>query len=362
VSRLTGALRQLLESYRYAYPSARAKALRSLLLPEQNMQSLAEAADLEDALRLLRDTLYAEPLVGKKDMLEVEVALRSHLAASLNRVCGFLPSRARSIFTAYLQRYEAENIASLLLGVHHRMKGRELLQRIVPIHVEVEKGVYEKIANSKTLEEAVGALAGTCYHPALTEALKRFAGTGNVLVFHSALDRLVYERIFKAIESSGGGDVEALRRMIGIEVDIKNIKSILRLRDAHVPGEEVSSYLIPYGYKITAEAAAEISRSVDIEEIIARLERTFYHEPLERAHKEFEKTLRERRLILLENALDKFLERELKAFERSFPLSIGPVLGYVAAKTREVRRLIAILKLKDAGLSGEEIQEVLERI
>ena len=352
-------IRQLIESYRYAYPSARAKALKSFLLTGAQIDNLLDARGLEGAVQILRETPYGPSLSAKADIFELELALNRDLAKNLIKVSDFLPGSAKTIFKAYLEKYEAENIKSILIGVHSKLPGEKGLRMVVPFYINLQKSHYENLASSKTVEDVISALTGTVYHPALSQAYKEYEVIKAIFPLIAALDSLVYTRMSDVFSRYSGSDVEALNRMIGVEVDIKNIKTVFRLISSHTKPKDITSYLIPGGYRIGIQLQEEISKAHNVEEAIARLEKTYYHDTLVQAHREFEMTLEDKRLHMLEKSLDDFRAGVERGFEREFPLAIGPILGYVAAKVREVRKLILILKLKDEGFTKGEILEVL---
>jgi V/A-type H+-transporting ATPase subunit C len=355
-------IRRIVENYRYAYPSARARAMKSLLLTDEQKKKTLEAQDLQGALYILRETLYGPVLKSAKNILAVELALRKDLAETLQKVNHFLPGRAQSIFKLYLTRFEAENIKSVLVGIKAKTSKKIILQMVVPIYVNLDKGNYENMASSKTIEEAISALSETIYHETLMRGYKDYKSSNLLTPMEVTLDSMVYERIFSRISTSTGSDVDSLKKMIGIEIDITNLKSILRLRGERTTPADTMKYLIPRGYQLNRELLGKLSRAVDVEEMLLRLEKTYYKDPLSRGYKLFEASKREKLLSTLERSLDDFIVEVGRSFEKDFPLGIGPILGYVIAKKGEVRRLITILKLKEEGFTGDEIEEVVGKL
>jgi V/A-type H+-transporting ATPase subunit C len=336
--------------------------MKSLLLTNEQKKKTLEAQDLPGALYILRDTVYGPVLTGAKNVLEVERALRKDLAETLQKVSHFLPGRAQSIFKLYLAKVETENIKSVLVGITAKSSKKRILQMIVPLYVNLDKGNYAKMASLKTVEEAISALSETIYHEPLMRGYKDYEKSNLLTPIDVALDTMVYDRIFGRIRTSNGSDIDSLKKMIGIEIDITNLKSILRLRGAHTKAEDTLKYLIPRGYRLNLEKLRELSLAVDVEEMILRLEKIYYKEPLSRGYKLFEASKREKLLSTLERSLDDFKVEVGRSFEGDFPLGIGPVLGYVMAKTREVQKLIAILNLKDEEFARDEIEEVVGKI
>lgn len=352
-------IRNFVESFRYAYPSTRAKALKSFLLTDEQFNKIVDSADLKESVQILHGTIYGPALSGKNGSLEIEVELNKNLAETLRKISDFLPTSSKAIFQRYLEKYEAENIKALMVGVGAKIPKIKMLQMITPLFIHLHVQQYDKMASSKAIEDVISALSDTPYHTALSQAYKESERSGSTLPFDSALDGLIYQRIFEMISTSTGGDVGSLKKMIGVEVDIKNIKSILRLRSSMTKPVDVMRYLIPRGYSLNLKTLQQLSAALDIEEMISRLQNTRYHDYLYRVNKYFEKAKKEKRLTMLENALDQLLEDIGRDFGRDYSLGIGPILGYVIAKTFEVKKLITILKLKDEEYSKNEIDEIL---
>lgn len=355
-------IKRLVENYRYAYPSARAKAMKSLLLTDEQKKKTLDAQDLGGALFLLHDTVYGPVLTGVKNILDVEIALRKDLADSLQKISDFLPGSAKSIFKLYLARVEAENIKTVLVGIKAKAAKKSIIQMIVPLYVNLDKQSYEKMASSKTVEEATAALIDTIYHEPLLRSYKDYKNSGLLTPMDVALDTMVYDNIFSRISTSNGNDVDSLKKMIGIEIDITNLKSILRLRAAHTTPEDTLKYLIPRGYRLNLEMLRELSKASDIEEIVSKLKNSYYDETLSKDNKLVETSKKEVRLNAFERSLDDFTAEVGRSFERDYPLGIGPILGFVIAKTVEVKKLVTILKLKDEGFTAGEIEEVAGKI
>lgn len=352
-------VKQLLESFRYAYPSARAKAMKSLLLSEAQLDKVLEAHSLQEAAESLRETPYGPLLTDKRDILDIEGALNTNLAQTLTKISQILPGDAQKVFNRYLTRHEAENIRSVFVGIKAGLPPKKILEMVVPLYVHLEKDHYEKMEASKTIEEAIAALVDTPYHPPLTQALKEYERTRLLLTLDAAVDQMIYHGIFELIRTSRGSDVGSLKKMIGIEIDIKNMLSIIRLRNSRATPKDVMKYIIPRGYGLHHNDLEELSKAADTEELISRLPRKYYQEALARVFQQTTSDKTEAGIDRLEQALEHLWIDVGRAFERDYPLGIGPVLGYVMAKTREVGRLKGILKLIDEGFTRDEIIEVI---
>jgi len=313
-------------------------------------------------LYLLRDTVYGPALSDAKNVLAVEIALRKDLARTMDKIGGILPGRAQAVFKLYLTRFEAENIRSILIGIKAGLPKKERLKHLIPIHLDLTPEDYEKMANSKTVEEAISTLSDTIYQEPLNRGIAEYEKTGLFTPLDTALDTMIYSRIFTRIGTATGSDTSSLKKMIGIEIDITNIKSVLRLKNAHTPPGDTLKYLVPRGYRLDRDKLEELCKTANVEEIIGRLKSSPYGPALSATFNRLDTAKKDVLLNALEQALDNYKTEVGRSFDRGFPLGIGPILGYVIAKTGETRELITILRLKNEGFTSGEIEGVVGKI
>ncbi|MEE8168748.1 MAG: V-type ATPase subunit [Candidatus Hydrothermarchaeales archaeon] len=345
--------------YRYAYPVARVSARRSFLLSEKQLASIAEADNLEDAVNILSGTVY-DFVSQISEELSIEQALNKNLVETLLEIHKFLPSDAQEVFLYCLGKYETLNIKSILAGVYAGLPKEEITKSIVPINLELTEHFYSDLASLKSVEDVVSHLEETPYG-FLIKILPKYEETGLLLPLNTALDRFAYERAYEVASSFKGPDIELLKKMIGTEIDIINIKTILRLKAAGVKVDDIAGYLIPHGYELEGKLPS-FYKLESIADGIEVLKNTAYYEPLSSALKgysQYEISSYEtiKRLGPFERALDEFYIRFGRTLYMEQSMGMGAVLRYVIEKTREIRNLITMLKLKAEGFSPEEIKK-----
>jgi V/A-type H+-transporting ATPase subunit C len=148
-------------------------------------------------------------------------------------------------------------------------------------------------------------------------------------------------------------DSDVIKRLLGAEIDITNIKLVLR---GARYGADVSGYLIPYGHEISAARLAEIGSSADVERIVNDLEGTPYHRSLYGALEKYMED-KDRSLQVFEMALDAYYLSLGQSIATKQPFGLGPILGYIVSKAFEIRNLTTLFILKIEGFSPEEIKK-----
>jgi V/A-type H+-transporting ATPase subunit C len=340
----------------YAYPNAKIRAMQSALLSREKFEELAEAEGLFGVVSQLEKESYGglitREMAEEGKIMEIEEALEQNLVETYVKIDELLPGDAKKIYRVYMKRFEGENIKRVLRGIYAGLSREEMLLTIVSLY----RDKLGEALTAVTVEEAVARLDKTEYGAVLREALPEYSTTRSLLPLEAALDRYIYEQIRRSIASHPGGDIETIKKLVGTEIDIRNLNLILRAASTGVTGEEVYRYLVPYGYELSEDKLRELCTIDDVERIINELDGTSYFKPLFKALGEYDK---EKALRVFEKALDEYYIHLSSTIATRQPFGLGPILGYIVAKEYEVKNLTALLRLKIEGFKPEEIKKAL---
>ncbi len=351
-------LGEIMLNYRYSYQVARIKGMRRHLLSDKQLATIIDSRDLEGSLDILNSTAYGSILAetSTKGFVEMEQALNKDLVATLLKIHRFLPKNADEIFYWYLVKYGAMNLKTILRGVFAKVPKDETIKNLLPISLTIKMSVYEDLASLSNIEEIVSQSDSTIFGPALTKALPEYEKSGLILPLETALDRFVYENLWKKTLKLKGLDVEFLKKAIGIEIDILNLKILLRSKAEDIRSEEVSEYLIPNGFALNIKKLASLSKLEEVDAIVDVLKNTVYDKPLEDGIEKYKKT---GELSSVERALDSYYSSLAFELQQNQPQGMGPIWRYIIDKTTEIRNLILILKLKMENFTPEEIKSLV---
>lgn len=340
----------------YAYPNAKIRAMQSTLMPREKFEELSDAEDIFSVVSHLEKASYGglitREMVEGGETMVIEEALEQNLVETYLKIDEVLPGDAKKIYRVYMKRFEGENIKRVLRGIYAGLSRAEMLPTLVFLY----RDKLGEALTALTVEEAVAKLDKTEYGAVLREALSEYSGTMSLLPLEAALDRYIYEQIRRSIVSHPGGDVEAIKKLVGTEIDIRNLNLILRAASTGVKGEEVYKYLIPYGYELSEDKLRELCTIDDVERIINDLDGTSYFKPLFKALSEYDK---EKTLRAFEKALNEYYIHLGSTIATRQPFGLGPILGYIVAKEYEVKNLITVFRLKIEGFKSEEIKKAL---
>ncbi|MFQ5975093.1 MAG: ATP synthase A1 subunit C [Candidatus Hydrothermarchaeales archaeon] len=355
---LTQTLGETILNYKYSYPVARARGMRRHLLTDKQLATIIDSRDLEGSLDILNSTAYGSILAETptKGFAEMEQALNKNLIGTLLKIHRFLPNKVNEIFYWYLVKYEAANLKTILRGVFAKVPKDEIINNLLPMSLNIKKSVYEDLAGMSNIEEIVSSLDSTIFGPALTKTLPEYEKSGLLLQLETALDRFAYENLWKKASNFKGTDVEFLKKAIGIEIDILNLKILIRSKVEDIKPEEVSKYLIPNAFELKIKKLASLSKLEEVDAIVNALENTIYYKPLEDGIEKYKKT---GELSPFERALDSYYSSLAFKLQQDQPQGMGPIWRYIMDKTTEIRNLILILKLKEEDFTPEEIKSLV---
>lgn len=331
----------------YAYVTARVKALKTHLLPEEEFPKLI-ARDEHEIARALQDGRYKEEIdeLGSDHAgaILVERATRLHMGREFSRILGWCQGRPRDMVGHYLERFTVHNVKTVLRGARSGASREETEMALIPAGV-IPMETWTQALGATSLDEAIDSLEGTGY----THVLGELKGQPPAEI-ENELDRRYYKHLLEAVPADSPAN-KAFLHYLRHEVDIVNLKLIFRAKHAGVEDYE----LVQGGLDVTAELARRIA-SAQWSEVASLVDETRHGEDLKAALATY---VESRDLNPLVTALDQHLLKEADDFGHLYPLSVLPIIDYVLHKEWEVDRIRIIAFGKQAGLETEEIEQLV---
>jgi vacuolar-type H+-ATPase subunit C/Vma6 len=288
-----------------------------------------------------------DPRVGERMLLEREIEWHYELLRDLR-------DAEKALVEHFLEKYEIENLkAALRIREGRRDLGelKYLVRRSLPHSLP-----YQAIAEAASLEDALGYVVGTPFQEAIKAVIGDYKEKGTLFPVEINLEIDYYRRLQERVEALRKRDREVARRLVGLEIDQKNLGWLVRLKFYYnVPTGDLMEYNIPGGFRMTRDRLRQSFKAESIREVLnLTVERSFKNasELLARGE-ELSK------LYLLEIILWNFLIAEAKKTLGGFPFTIGTVLSYLILKRTEIRNIITILNGKVYRMDRSEIESHL---
>lgn len=332
----------------YAYAVTRVRAMKSNLLPKESYPRLLNMG-IDEITRFIQESEYkndVDELAMKYSGGDLaEHALNRNLALTHDKLERITSGELNYLITAYLKRYEIWNIKTLLRGKLYNASVEEILEFLIASG-QFTYTFLSELAGKATYQDIIESLRRTEYYP----LLQKFDGT-NLAYLENELDKIYYTNLFEAIGTPKSKDRKLFMKIVRMEVDVKNLGTLFRLKKAGVDqSDEILPLMIAGGLELRPEKLAHLP----YDEFVSALQKTQYWDVISGVT-----DLSTASLTILEGKLTRYYLESATTISHASPLSIVPVMDYIIHKNNEVNNLRIIFRGKETGLDDNLIKEHL---
>ncbi len=314
--------------------------MKGELIPALQWYSLLKMGSNE-VLRTLQDSGYKSEVdelgVEKRDPSSLERALNKNLIRTFSKLYRICDERMQEVLHVYLHRYDMENFKTIIRGKMTGISDEEILGLLIP-SVHHPLSYFETLVKKEATMDIVKALP---FHLHLQKEAK-------LVDIENALDRHHFEELFLLAERLSGQGVP-LREFIRAELDIVNLKMLLRLKRDGRSSKDILRYLIRPRPELISLADAE-----NVREVLRELYQMKFT-----SVKGDESVSEEELLTRAEIDLDTSLLKKEVLLMHQYPLTVNVILGFLFAKEIEVRNLKVLLKGKQLGLDDSYLAQLV---
>ena len=344
----------------YEYVGARIRAMKSRLLERKELQDLAVKLDIDAVISELERTPYREDVedasVQHSGIACVEEALRRNLGKTFRLILSFVKGEdAEMCIKIFLNKWDVQNIKTILRGKNIHEVAEEISESLAPTGA-LDDAILAELIKQPDVKAVIDLLAtwGLEYARPLTHHFTEYSETRDLAVLEYALDKFYYDNALNVV----GGisyDEGIIRGMLRTEIDVTNIKSILRIIRDKIEPEDARYYFIPGGKELDVDKLIASSKTRTIDGVLKQLVGTSYNF-LANVPDEHVKT---ERISAFEKELDAFLLRKALSMFSGDPLSLALVLAYLSAKLNEITNIRIIAMCKTEYVPEKEVMEEL---
>ena len=335
----------------YGFINAKVRAMRSFILAESVLHSMAAADSLQDILTILSQTRFKN-LVEKihhQEQSEIELLLLGEEIKPLQIIRKYSKGVVQTLISLLIETYDIEKL-KVILRRWYRPMGMEP-------DIFREKILYDfpidAMLAAESFEEFVHFLAETPFRTVLSGSRKEYESSHTLFSVELALDRDWVSRLWQYTESLNTKDRLITRKLLGLEIDLKNLNWIERYRTYYgMHATDISHRILPFGYHF---GEADIQRILTQENILAATDGLIDGTGLNIPKKEVPSF----HLETLENSLYHLLVREAHRAFQGFPFSIGSIIGFYILNRIEMKNIRTLLHTKWYGLPAEQAEALL---
>jgi V/A-type H+-transporting ATPase subunit C len=316
---------------------------------------------------VLEDTHYKSEIseVKIKDLnsISLEDALLKNFIKTLEELKKISTKDIRILLSALLTKFEVNCVKTLLRAKEAELSSKEAMNYILPVGILNEMKCRNILETSENISDVITALSDLEYGLVLKKAFTGYLKENAFYLLEVALDRHVYNKIWKASRKFWGLDRKIVKTIIGLEIDSINIKTILRCKTNGIDENQIKKYLIPASEVVTEKELHKAMRCSDMRSSIESLV-----ESAKRAkakdHSIIFKEFQELQIISLtaiEIILDRGLvEANIRMMKRYTPyFNIGLLLAFLYLKWFEIKNLRAIIIGAESGIAPDRVNELL---
>lgn len=341
----------------FAYPNARIRAMESQLITKTKLEEMLEASSVVDVVGYLEGTDYEAQLAkirggSAEDVSSVEAALYESQKSAYHKIMTVAPDAIRGVFAARLKIYEVKFLKMVLRSLHAKVPLEQALSEtpfIGNIDVETFYGL-------QSIEEFISKIEDTEYGPALSDAIATYSDKKSVQPIEMALDQYAYEKLWNTIRTVSEQNLRALRFFFGTEIDVINLRTLMRAKADGISSDEIRDYIMPMGFELNLELLSALIDVPDVEGMISLLEGKSCGEALSESLSKYEA---KKSVLPLEMALEAHLSNTGRKISVSQPFGIGPFVGFLCSKDVEIRNLRALIRGIGANMPKDKLKDML---
>jgi len=333
------------------------KAKKRFLLSREVYSRLL-VMDVHEIGRFLGETQYSDEMTKYASKYSgaslVEVAVTRNLAATYTAILSFTTGHLRGMVSDYLMRWDMFNVKTVLRGKTTNVPNEEILDTLVPAGAFSEPYLRSLVAMS-SVQEIMDALAQEPSLGLTPELIRDVVDAKRLARLEDHLDKNFYYDLLKVVKATDRADA-LLRDFVRHEIDVTNLKVLLKLKAERIPEDRIAKYLIPSGIEYSIDKLRAMAQSEGMSAIVEALEKYSMYEEMKPAVDRFKN---DKKLSEITIALDKALIGRSEKFAHFYPLSVLPIVNYMIRKKVEVDNIRIIARGKQSGLSTKVMEELL---
>ena len=344
--------RPILDIYPYLNPSARVRARKGRLFDEKQISEIVETNNIEEVENYLKGVPdYADVL----DDYPLDKALDIQRADTYDFVARLAPKDIKDPFVVMSKKTDINNIKSLLTAKEVGLNAEETRELLIPCGSLYEDLI--SLVDTDNVTDIVTGLDSTEYSTVLEDALPEYEEKNMILPLEAALDKYYLGNLLRSSDVPADENKQILYSYVGTQVDVDNLKLILRAKQDGLNYDDISSYILVDGYQLREWKLKDLMDSPDVTNVISGLEGTKYSDALTEVLPKYNET---GSVVVFERALDVYANEYAKSLSSKKPLGIGPIIGYLSQKEAEIKNLKIIARAKrEADFPNSKIMEML---
>jgi V/A-type H+/Na+-transporting ATPase subunit C len=339
----------------YIYVCTRMRVRKAKLLPRDEYMRMLNMS-IPEITRIIEETEYKQEIdeLGTtfKGIDLIEVALSWNLAKEYQKIQEITPGTLKAFTRAYLRRWDIQNVLTILRGRVQGEKTGRIKEILIPAG-SLDKLMLDRLLAEDSNDRVIELLKDHRMYPVLAQEYPAAKENGSFSRMENELYKALYTEIIGDAKAGIKGGASFLS-YIQLEINIKNVKTLFRLR-ADTQAEDVREMYVPGG-SLTATDFVNLNAIKDQNEFIDQVKATIRSDSL---HALLDELKGQKAMHDIEIRLTRVQIEQMEKMSKRNPFSIHPILVYLEKKKYEVFNLRALARGKESKLPTEKIAEYL---
>ncbi len=320
----------------YAYSVGRIRSLETRLLEQGRYDRMIDTSSGEEALKVLAETDYAAAVAELAGVHDFEQMLGAELKNTFDLVIGISPRP--ELISILALRYDVHNLKVLFKAKYLGVKS----DLLIPVGT-VELAGLEYAVNEDDYRDLPEKL-----RHAAEAIVEDFTVNRDPQVIDLTLDRVLYDQLISSARDKGSAFLEGL---FARQIDLINLKSLVRVKRMGLDREFIKKVLLPHGLLATDRLISLIDEQ--LESMITAFSMSEYAGLVEEGVRDWlEKGTASRLEKLSDDYITNYLgQGKWKAFGPE------PLVGFLWAREIEIKNIRLILVGKINKLPAGAIRE-----
>jgi V/A-type H+-transporting ATPase subunit C len=339
----------------YIYVCTRMRVRRSRLIQRDEYLRMLNMS-LPEITRVIEETSYKQEIdelgTNFKGIDLIEVALSWNLAKEYQKLLEIIPGTLKQFTSSYLRRWDIQNVLNILRGKMQGSKTGKIKEILIPAG-SLDRATLDRLVAEDTVDRIVEALKGHRMYLSLAAHIIEAKETGSFSKMENELYRQFYADMIAEAESGIKGG-KLFISFIRFDIDIKNIKTLFRLR-ADTFEEDPSDMFIAGG-TLDLDNFVRLNTMKDLVEFVNTLKMFVRDKTLLVFLDELKG---DKKVHDVEMRLTTVQLNQMERMSKLHPFSIHPILAYLEKKKYEVFNLRALARGKESNLPADRILKYL---
>lgn len=339
----------------YIYVCTRMRMRKAKLLPREEYMRMLNMS-IAEITRVIGETEYKQEIdeLGTtfKGIDLIEVGLSWNLAKEYQKIQEITPGTLKQFTQVYLRRWDIQNVLTILRGRMQGEKPGKIKEILVPAG-SLDKLALDRMLSEESSDRIVEMLKDHRMYPVLAREYPAAKESGSFSRMENELYKHLYANIINDAKTGVKGGASFLA-YIQLEIDIKNVKTLFRLR-ADTFEEDARDMFIPGG-SLSVTDFASLNAIKDTNEFIDMVRANIHNDTL---HVLLDELKTKKGVHDIEARLTRVQLEQMEKMSKRNPFSIHPILVYLEKKKYEVFNLRALARGKESKLPSEKIVDYL---